>query len=380
MAFSETKEAIGAVSEMLQTKLIAKTGVPVTISSPESAAKSNAEGEKLNIFLYQIDFDASLKNYPLDAGQLPPLWVVLHYLITAFDTSKESDTIDAHKLLGRGLAALQDLNFLRPNPASPSDAPLLSNPEPLKMTFNIADAELLSKIMQGSDEKYRVSSAFQIRPVMIMPESLPSFAPVVKTIGPPAAPGIVVIPSMGPKLTKLTPERFEAGATLTIEGLDMGGITEVCFGDTCYIPTITGTGDKMEVTVPLATTLSPGSYPVTGVRVLPSGRRFSSNALLGHMLPTLATAVVGALTPSGGKLFGDLTLTGTRLGGPDDGIFVALYKDGKTAVMVEVTGVVAQNTLTASVTIDKAIPTGTYLVILRVNGEQATNAIQVNWV
>lgn len=378
MAFADTKFAIGTVTEMLRTQLTVKTGLTVAVGSPESAAKSNAEGEKLNIFLYQIDFDASLKNHSLDNGQPAPLWIVLHYLLTAFDPDKDSDSIDAHKLLGQGLAALQDFNFLRPNPASLSDAPLLSNPEPLKITFNAADAELLSKLMQGSDEKYRISSSFQIRPVMIMPETLPSFAPAVKTVGPPGAEGVLVLASMGPRLKSLKSERFEVGQKLTIEGEDIGEVSEICFGDVCYNSALVG--GKLEVTVPLATALSAGSYPVTGVKILPSGRRFSSNALLGHLLPTLAGVAVGPLTPSGPNKFGDLTLTGTRLGGPDDGIFVALYKDGKTVIMIETIGVVAQNTLTASVTIDKAIPPGTYYVILRVNGEQATNSLQVNWV
>jgi len=378
MAFTDTKFAIGAVTEMLRTQLTVKTGLNVAVGSPESAAKSNTEGEKLNIFLYQIDFDASLKNYSLDNGQPAPLWIALNYLLTAFDPNKESDSIDAHKLLGQGLAALQDFNFLRPNPASLSDAPLLSNPEPLKITFNAADAELLSKLMQGSDEKYRISSSFQVRPVMIMPETLPSFAPAVKTVGPPGTEGVVVLGSMGPRLNSLKPERFEAGQKLTIEGQDIGEVSEICFGDVCYNSALAD--GKLEVTVPLATVLSAGSYPVTGVKILPSGRRFSSNALLGHLLPALTGVAVGPLTPNGPtNKFGDLTLTGTRLGGPDDGIFVALYKDGKTVIMIETTGVVAQNTLTASVTIDKAIPPGTYYVILRVNGEQATSSLQVNW-
>lgn len=377
MALGTTKDAIGAVTEMLQTKLTAKTGgVTVSIGRPETAASSGAEGGKLNLFLYHVEFDGHLKNYPLDQGQPAPLWMVLHYLMTAYDSSKDSDSIDAHKLLGQGLAALQELNYLRPGSA-PSEAPLLSNPEPLKITFDSADAELLSKLMQGGDEEYRVSAAFQIRPVLIAPEALPSYAPAVKTVGPPATPGVVVLPSMGPRLKSLKPERFEAGQTLTLTGLDLAGVDEVCIGEGCYA--VTPAGDEIAVTVPLATTLSPGAYSITAVKILPSGRRFSSNALLGHLLPTLNSVAPGPLTPSGPNLFGDLTLNGVRLGGPDDSIFVALYQDGKTAILLEGTGVPAQNTLMVSVTSDKALPPGTYYAILRVNGAQAVNTPQVNW-
>src|SRR5450756_1627185 len=111
MAFSDSFDAIGAVSELLQTQLMAAAKVTVDIGRPETAAGES--GRKLNLFLYRIGFDASLRNYPLDPGQDAPLWLVLYYLVTASE-EKESDSIAAHKLLGKGLAALQGLNFIRP--------------------------------------------------------------------------------------------------------------------------------------------------------------------------------------------------------------------------------------------------------------------------
>lgn len=377
MALASSKEAIGAVTQMLQTKLTAKTGVNVSVGRPEASAAANSEGAKLNLFLYEVAFDGHLRNFSIDSGQPAPLWVALHYLMTAFDAGHESDSIDAHKLLGKGLTALQELNYAKPNPAAPADAPLVSNPEPLKITFDSADVELLSKIMQGTDEKYRLAAAFQVRPVMLMPDALPSYAPAVLSVGPPASPGVVVLPSMGPRLEGLEPEKFEAGQTLTLTGQDISSVHEVCLGTVCY-PAALANGD-ITTTVPLATTLSPGSYPVTVVRILPSGRRFSSNALLGHLLPKLVAAAHGPLTAVGGKLHGDLTLTGTRLGGPNDSIFIGLYKDGACALMLEATGVAAQNTLTVTVTPDQALDPGTYYVILRVNGEQAIHSPAVNW-
>jgi len=377
MALASTKEAIGAVTQMLQTKLTAKTSVSVSIGRPEASAGAIGEGAKLNLFLYEVAFDGHLRNFSLDEGQPPPLWMALHYLITAFDSGRDSDSIDAHKLLGRGLAALQELNFMKPNPASLADAPLVSNPEPLKVTFDSADVELLSKIMQGADEKYRVSAAFQVRPVMLMPDALPSYAPAVLSVGPPATPGVVVLPSMGPRLESLDPEKFEAGQTLTLTGQDIGSVNEVCVGGSCFPPVLVN-GD-VTATVPLGTALSPGSYPVTAVRILPSGRRFSSNALLGHLLPTLATAAHGPLTAAGPRLHGDLTLTGNRLGGPQDGIFIGFYKDGACALMLEATGVAAQNTLAVTVTPEQALDPAIYFIILRVNGEQAIHSPSVDW-
>jgi hypothetical protein len=377
MALADTKEAIGAVTQMLQTKLIAQTGVNVSIGRPEIAAGGNTEGAKLNLFLYQVGFDPHLRNFSVDNGQPAPLWTALHYLITAFDSSRDSDSVEAHKLLGRGLTALQVLNYMEPNPASAADAPLVDNPEPLKVTFDSADVELLSKVMQGTDEKYRVSAAFQVRPVMLATDGLPSYAPVVLSVGPGNA-GVAVVPSLGPRLDALEAEKFEAGETLTLSGKDLGDVAEVCLGSVCFPATFAG-GD-LTVDIPLATTLSPGSYAVTAVRILPSGRRFSSNALLGHLLPMLTNATHGALTATGGgQLHGDVTLAGERLGGPDDDIFVALYRDGACAVLLEATGVPAQDTLTVTVVLEQALNPGTYFVILRVNGEQAIQSPALNW-
>ncbi|HET9701876.1 MAG TPA: Pvc16 family protein, partial [Burkholderiales bacterium] len=83
MALSDSLEAIGAVSELLQTRLQAATKVSVDVGRPESAAAGS--GRKLNLFLYRLGHDGSLRNVSLDRGQEPPLWLTLHYLLTAFE-------------------------------------------------------------------------------------------------------------------------------------------------------------------------------------------------------------------------------------------------------------------------------------------------------
>src|SRR4051794_41150914 len=102
MALLDSQEAIGAVSELLRGRISAPlNSLNVLVRRPELAAAA-PNGRKLNLFLYRIGFDPQLRNEPLDRGQEPPLWVVLHYLLTAFDDAKESDSVDAHRLLGRG--------------------------------------------------------------------------------------------------------------------------------------------------------------------------------------------------------------------------------------------------------------------------------------
>jgi hypothetical protein len=355
----------------------------VSVGRPEEATKSN--GPKLNLFLYRIGFDASLRNLTLDAGQQPPIWLVLYYLLTAFDEKSESDSSAAHSLFGRGILALQELNFLRPTATE-----LAKNPEPLKITFDDADVELLSKLMQGSDEKYRVSAAFQVRPVMIMGDQPASYAPLVKTVGPPVPnpppydqTGVWVLPNLGPRLETLAPERTTLGATLTLSGSDLGDVDWIQVGPLSIAATLEASGDVTGV-VPAAAALSAGSYPVTVTRPFAS-HIIRSNALLVHVLPKLSSATPSALLPVSAvppldpRVFGHLHITGDRLGSADDSIFVAFFGNGDLALTFEATGTVAQTSLDIDVPIGKALDPGTYRIILRVNGEQADDAIPVNW-
>ncbi len=374
MPLEQSRTAIGAVGELLRTRLTARTSAgAVDVGRPEAAAGS--AGPKFNLFLYQIDIDGHMRNLALDSGQDAPLWLVLRYLITAYDDGQESDSVAAHELLGEGMLALQELNFMQP-----SMPPLMDNPQSLKVTFDSADVDLLSKVMQGTDERYRISAAFQVRPVMIAPSEPPSYAPLVLTVGPPGNEGVDVIPSMGPTLTRLEPEQFEAGSTLTVHGVELtSAVQELLVGDQSYGISAAPAG-RVHAVIPADTQLSPGTHAIIAVSLSASGRRIHSNAIAGTLMPTLTGVVPGVLVPDGGgNLSGSLTLNGERLGGPDDSIFVAFYRDGAVQLMIEATGVAAQNTLTATVGVDEALPPGLYRIILRANGAQAVNMPEVNW-
>lgn len=375
MPLANSRNAIGAVGELLRTQLAARTtAANVTVGRVEAAA--NSDGPKLNLFLYQIDVDGHLRNHPLDPGQRPPLWLVLRYLLTAFDLGRDSDSTAAHELLGEGVLALEEMNFQRP-----SAIQLADNPEPLKISFDAGNTDLLSRIMQSTDERYRLCTAFQVRPILIAPSEPPAYAPLVLSVGPPGDEGVIVIPSLGPVITELEPAAFDAGFTLTVRGIGLDSATQfVCLGEVPF-PVTAAPDGTVQAAIPADTALSPGSYPVTVARELPSGRLFVSNALTGTLRPTLASASpVPPLTAEGGDTFsGDLTLTGSRLGGVPDGIFVAFWRDGAVALMLEATGTAAQNSLTVTVPPADALPAGSYAIILRINGAQALATPQVDW-
>lgn len=374
MPLSSTREAIGAVSEAIRSQLSLRTSLLVTVTRPDIAAAADDAVEKLNLFLYQIDFDPYLKNHSLDDGQPPPLWLVLRYLLTAYDAGHDSDTVQAHRLLARGMACLQEMNFL-----SPTVPALIDNPEPLKLTFDSSDAELLSKVMQGSEEKYRISTAFHVRPVLIAPDVSPSYAPLVLTVGPPGAEGVVVLPSMGPDLKQITPLRFEAGATVEFSGNNINGGIETVYIGSMELPVIAAREGAVSVNIPATPSISAGHHGAVVARRLPSGRQQTSNPQFVMLLPTLTTAVHGPLVANGPNFSGTVTITGERLGGTEDAIFVAFYRNGAVALNLEVTGTAAQTSLNVVVSNANALAPGNYYLILRVNGAQAAMTPEVAW-
>jgi hypothetical protein len=380
MSLADSGTAIGAVSRLLQDHLI-RRGFEVSIGKPEDAADSDTNA-KLNLFLYETAFDPHLRNTPLRDGEIPPLWLVLKFLLTAFDATEHSDTPLAHDLLGRGMSALHELNFLRLDPLVPLNVRLAleNNPEPLKLTFDDSNADLLSKVMQGTDERYRLSVAFQLRPVMIVPASLPRSALLVGvnyTTAPETIIGrdgvqVDVIPSIGARLDRVEPDRFEVGATLTVFGDDIAASTmEVVLGNV-VLTVLERHVDRLVVTAegspgtPIAsgTTLSAGEMPLVVRRRLSPTRTRSSNMLAARLLPTLTSAtLVGS----------DLQLQGTLLGNDSDDVIVVFAResDGRTVRLFDTVAAVAnQQTLTVAGAAT-AVPTGAYRVFLRVNNQQA---------
>ena len=386
MTLADSGRAIGAVTRLLQDHLI-RRGFEVSIGKPEDATE-DGPNEKLNLFLYETVFDPHLRNLPLRDGEPPPLWLVLKYLLTAFDADESSDTAAAHDMLGRGMSAIHELNFLRLDSLVAADVRLAleNNPEPLKLTFEESNVDLLYKIMQGADERYRLSVAFQMRPVMIVPGKLPRGSLLVGvdyTTAPETIIGregvqIDVIASTGARLDRVEPDRFDVGDKLVVFGDDIAGADmDVVLGDVILNVDERRT-DRLLVTaetsiggqIALGTRLSAGEIPLVVRRRLPSNRTRTSNVLLARLRPTLSTAAFNGAA---------LELTGTLLGNDSDDVIVLLVHatDGVTVRMFDtVTAQVAQQKLSIAGAAT-GTPAGTYRVILRVNNQQAKASPQV---
>ena len=79
MALASTSQAIGAVTRLLVDHLNRRTALPINIGRPEASSTVNVP--TLNLFLYELLFDPSLKNASLVDGQAPPLWLTLKYFV-----------------------------------------------------------------------------------------------------------------------------------------------------------------------------------------------------------------------------------------------------------------------------------------------------------
>ncbi|WP_257389435.1 DUF4255 domain-containing protein [Tahibacter caeni] len=385
MALADSGRAIGAVSRLLRDHLI-RRGFEVAIGKPENEDSVN-DDPKLNLFLYETAFDPHLRNQPLRDGETPPLWLVLKFLLTAFAAGKNSDTEGAHDLLGRGLSALHELHYLPLDPLVPADVRLAleHNPEPLKLTFDESNAELVSKVMQGAEERYRLSVAFQVRPVLIVPGNLPRGALLVGvdyTTAPETVIGrdgvqLGVIPTLGARLARLEPDRFEPGAALTLFGDDLSGDLEVLLGDV-RLTVLQAAPDRLTVTAegspgtPVASgaTLSAGELPLLVRRRLSPTRTRSSNLLVARLLPTVTNvALAGA----------NLDVTGTLLGTADDDVVALLCResDGASVRLFDTFVHAAdQKTLTVTNAVS-GLAAGAYRLLLRVNNQQARSSPRV---
>lgn len=380
MALGDSSRAIGAVTRLLQDQLI-RRGFDVAIGKPEEAAKNNSN-QKLNLYLFETRFDPQLRNQALGDGQVPPLWLVLKYLLTAFDVDENSDSAAAHDLLGRGIAALQEIAVLRLDALVPLDVrkALENNPEPLKLSFDDAPVDLVAKTMQGSDERYRLSVAFQVRPVLIVPATLPrgsllvgvDYSSAPQTVIGRDGVQIEVSASMGATLLRVEPPRVEIGASFTLFGDDLqGSEQEVLLGDVPLL-VLERAPDRLKVLAQAAngaplengSRLSAGELPLIVRRRLLNQRFRSSNLLAATLLPTLASA---------NWVGNNLHLQGLLLGTASDDVLVLLYRedDGATVRLFDTVVTSAdQHSLTIAAA-KTGVPAGSYRVILQVNNQQA---------
>jgi hypothetical protein len=402
MSLNDTNHAIGAVTKALKEHLQNHPGVSVVeVTVGRTDSSSSGTNPRLNLFLYDLMFDPSLRNFPLDEGQPPPLWVKLRYLLTAYDESGETDSVNAHNYIGEGLRALQELSYI---PLSGLDASILkalnNNPEQLKITFDDSNLDLILKLMQGYEEKYRFSISFQVSPVLIATAEPASYSLLVgvdytqtpnEKIGE-AGISIPVIPSLGPVLTKVIPSKFEVNDDITVFGEDLNLFgMELSLGNvdlSISEKKVDILSCKINGSIGAGNLISAGSQILTASIPVANGKRIKSNLIVGDLLPTLTSAVPRSLAlNTDSMIYGNIDLSGILLGTPDDEIYLALYQNGKTVKVLDEFTVTPsppapaasdpQTQIRFIIKSDNGVLPGDYLLLLRVNGVQAKNSPKI---
>jgi hypothetical protein len=397
---AQTGLAVGDVSRFLAGILTsALWNVPpnptITVQRPQANPGTGTTTQpRINLFLYEVEIDAAMRNVPLTSGSSMPLWLVLRYVLTGFDKNGESDTPDSHDLMGMAMQVLMGVGTALPALAGYTS--LSDNPEPLKLTFDQATPELLSRLMQGPDDKYRCSAAFQVRPVLIAEPLPPSGMQLVginyvlgTKIGLAGVKNFV-LPNLGPVLTGAHPLEVELGDTLTLTGESLnGGNLTVSFGAATLVPNKQQPQAMAMVVNGIDPTVMSADKIAVSVReTLASGLVLSSGLVNVSLLPTVASVSIAAIakvSSTNPNVYATLTFKGKLLGSKRDYIECALVWNGKVAILLDTPdlGFVPlpdQSKQQFAMTPDQAVPQGEYFVVLRINGQQAKQTFTLSMV
>jgi hypothetical protein len=219
--------AIQGVDDTLK-KLATDAVAPLSPRPAVTVGPLDRDGEdlRLNWFLYRISPSPSHRNMepPLTGSRSsrgrPPLALRLQYLLTAFPaaaTNGGDQEQFAHAALA---AAMQALHANAIIPEGDGALSSLATPliEPLRVTMDELDLEAIAKIWTASTQPLRLSVGYLVSLVAV--DQIEEHVP-----GPPVRERrVVVVPSMGPRLTAVTPPRASHGDELrvSVEGLTAG--------------------------------------------------------------------------------------------------------------------------------------------------------------
>ena len=214
--------------------------------------------------------------------------------------------------------------------------------------------------MQGTDERYRLSVAFQVRPVMIMPSAEPH-ASLLVGIDYTTAPETIIgedgiahrcLPSLGPRLDRVEPAAVRdwrtasKSAATDLHGADHRGRARRCGVDHRRAARRTALSSTVEGSPGTADRGRQPRFPPASIRCSSRAGVFrrhatrSSNLLAARLLPTVTGANFVA---------GTLTINGRLLGTASDDVVVAFYQEGSTVRLFDaVTPAANQQTLTVT--------------------------------
>lgn len=253
------------VSESLKNLLIAEMSlhpvVPVTILAPD---ESGGTDTRINLFLYKVQENATLKNMDWrvktgapDRLVPPPLSVNLFYLMTAYARNdSEFGNSTAHAILGDAMRVFYE-NAIVPEDYITND--LKGAGEQIKITMNTLDLEELSRVWSTFTQPFRLSVLYEVSVVQIdmLSKNERTMARRVKQVGKPK----VEAPFKPPMVDDMEPGAGPAGSVITFNGKNLTGWKSyVAMSGRTISDGIGIVDDTFQVTVP--GDLTPGFHEI----------------------------------------------------------------------------------------------------------------------
>lgn len=357
-------QALGGVSESLRALLLDRMELPadavgnfrVSIGPPRPDAQVNidaAENPRVNLFLYRVEENASLKNQQIPGrgnssayGQ-PPLSIDLHYLVTGYGTREQQqgrfDETLAHYLIGSAMRVFHDFPVITedlvtvraPLGTSVLHDSLQGEFERIKITMESISLEDISKVWTALTLPFRVSSGYVVSVVQIEGTRRQGFPRRVQP-PPSAGPRITVVPFQHPRILELrtrwsgdppdtlrTAPYASIGDTLVLLGENLASAnTRVRIDDLDIALGQQFDRHKLEVIVPddmlpggilvpESRRLQPGVHSVEVIvdMLELNGAGFPSNKTAFMLTPGITQTVSAALTAAPRSV----TIQGTRL-------------------------------------------------------------------
>lgn len=154
----------------------------ITTKPLDKARNENTATKQVNIFLYQTQPNATLRNLEMPGTKpgetsYPPLAINLHYLITAYGA--DDDDVGSHRVLGKAMSILHDHAVLgreEIKSALPQND-LYQQAERIRITQVPLTLDELSKLWNTFQTQYRISAAYEVT-VVLIESNRPAKAPL----------------------------------------------------------------------------------------------------------------------------------------------------------------------------------------------------------
>lgn len=368
--------AVTATFRQLLSRVIEEptlAGVTVTTLAPDLARSGT--GRALNLFLYQVMPNASLRNMDLPLrnshGELtsrPVLALNLHYLLTAY--GQNDNELDTHHLLAHAMSVMHDEGVLTQQQIRAAIAA-----EPAIAFSDLADQiELVTLCPQAIsvDEisrlwslypatNYRLSVGYEAAVVLIdRPHPTKSALPVRTT-------NLSALPFRQPVIETVAPQRARPGETLRITGRNLAaeGVT-LRFGTASADPASVA---DQEIVVSLPAELPAGVNTVQVTHELNLGVPAASHRGPGSNVAAFVVAPhITTRTPLRVARGALLTLEFAPAATRTQRVSVLL---GDQEIVLPVRSPGSAPATTLEVPIPSTFPTGSFLLRLRVDGAES---------